>query len=143
MDIQGRIQRQKWFQTVLRLQIRETGKIYRKQIAAGVLAGAVLGAALCGILYTEPKGYVVQRFYTDGLFDTSVYLESTQDSDYEGYRIMNYKDAETPMQIVDGKAVILETARYYVGSVLIGGFLGYLACAGYSCLKGTEGRRRE
>ena len=40
---------------------------------------------------------------------------------------MNYVDAQTPMQIVSGKAVKLETARYYVGSVLLGGMLGAAA----------------
>ena len=52
------------------------------------------------------------------------YLENEEDPAYEGYKIMNYKDADTPMQIVSGKAVKLETVRYYVGSVLIGGFAG-------------------
>ncbi len=40
---------------------------------------------------------------------------------------MNYKDAETPMQIVAGNAVKLETARYYVGSALLGGLFGAAA----------------
>lgn len=39
---------------------------------------------------------------------------------------MNYQDPQTPMQIVSGKAVKLETVRYFVGSVLIGGFFGAL-----------------
>ena len=80
------------------------------------------------MLYREPAGYVVPRFYTDGLEETSVYLESADDPAYEGYRVMNYQDAGTPMQIVAGEAVKLETARYYVGSVLIGALLGAAVC---------------
>lgn len=109
-------------------------KACRKQILTGILAGAAAGVILCGILYTTPKGYVVQRRYTDGLFETSEYLESAADPAYEGYRIMNYVDAETKMQIIEGNAAALETARYYAGSVLIGGLAGYLLCVGI-CLR--------
>lgn len=91
-----------------------------------VTAGAFLGLLLCMLLYREPAGYVVPRSYTDGREETSVYLESKEDPSYEGYRIMNYRDAETPMQVIAGKAVKLETARYYLGSVLLGGMLGAL-----------------
>lgn len=64
---------------------------------------------------------MVPRFYTDGREETSVYLKSADDPAWAGYRVMNYQDAETPMQIVAGKAVKLETARYYVGAGLLGG----------------------
>ncbi|MBP3476258.1 MAG: hypothetical protein J6K48_08090 [Lachnospiraceae bacterium] len=96
----------------------------KKRMILLMAAGALLGVLLCGVIHEEPTGYVVQRFYTDGLEETSVYLESKDDPAYEGYRIMNYKDADTPMQIVSGKAVKLETVRYYVGSVMIGGLAG-------------------
>lgn len=105
-------------------------KSYRKQIMIGTATGALLGAVLCGICYVQPKGYIVPRTNADWLDKFSVYLESGQDPDYEGYRIMNYRDAETPMQIVEGNAVVLETARYYTGSVLIGGLAGYLVGSG-------------
>lgn len=111
-------------------QVKNIWKSCKKQLAAGVLAGAVIGGVLCGIFYTIPEGYVVQRFYTDGLHETSVYLDSAEDAAYEGYKVMNYVDGETPMQIIDGKAVDLETARYYVGSILIGGFGGWLLATG-------------
>lgn len=106
----------------------------KKQILAGILSGALMGVILCGVLYTAPKGYVVQRFYTDGRFETTEYLESADDPAYEGYRVMNYVDADTRMQIIEGKAVTLETARYYAGSVLIGGLAGYLLFTGW-CLR--------
>ncbi|MGN0278040.1 MAG: hypothetical protein ACI4C4_01655 [Lachnospiraceae bacterium] len=104
--------------------VRQIWTSRKKQLIPMVAAGALIGAALCGVIHREPAGYVVQRFYTDGLGETSVYLESEEDPAYEGYKIMNYKDADTPMQIISGKAVKLETVRYYVGSVLIGGFAG-------------------
>ena len=53
---------------------------------------------------------------------------------------MNYKDAETPMQVITGNAVGLETLRYEVGSVALGGMAGaLLAIAGM----GWKERRRE
>lgn len=99
----------------------------RSRILCAAAAGVLMGVLLCALLYRVPEGYVVQRFYTDGLEETSVYLESEDDPDYAGYRVMNYKDEETPMQIVSGNAVKLETARYYVGSALLGGLLGAAA----------------
>ncbi len=105
---------------------------HKKKLAVWAAAGAMLGAALCGAIHEEPEGYVVQRFYTDGLEETSVYLESEDDPAYEGYRVMNYQDADTPMQIVAGKAVRLETVRYYVGSILIGGLAGIVSGMAYA-----------
>lgn len=86
--------------------------------------GAVLGIVLCAVFYTVPTGYVVPRFYTDGLEETSVYVMGEDDPVYTGWKIMNYTDADTPMQLVQGDAVTLETVRYYVGNMLIGGFFG-------------------
>lgn len=116
--------------TALPLWLGAAWRAYRKQVLSGIAAGAVIGVVLCALCYSAPKGYIVPRRYTDWREKTSVYLESGEDPAYEGYRIMNYQDAETPMQIVEGKAVMLQTARYYVGSMLIGGFTGYLIGAG-------------
>ena len=90
-------------------------------------AGGIAGGILCGIFYSAPEGYVVQRFYTDGLEETSVYLSGPEDPDYAGWKVMNYADDKTPMQLVQGKAVVLESTRYYVGSILIGSFFGAAA----------------
>lgn len=101
-------------------------KAHKRSVLAMILAGGIAGGVLCAVCYEVPAGYVVQRFYTDGLEETSVYLESADDPAYAGYRVMNYKDAETPMQVITGKAVELETFRYYLGSILIGGTAGAL-----------------
>lgn len=119
----------------LRRRVCEIRKCKRRQIVLSVIICAVVGAVLCGIFRTEPKGYIVPRFYTDGLHETSLYLTGADDALYEGYRIMNYIDADTPMQMINGKAVTLESARYYTGSILIGGLAGCLVCIGYFLLK--------
>lgn len=120
--------------TELPVKFVEIWKLYRVRIMAGIAAGAILGAILCGICHTQPQGYVVPRKNTDWQDKSSVYLISADDPDYEGYHIMNYQDAETPMQIVDGNAVVLETVRYYLGSVMIGGLAGYVVCVGTTIL---------
>lgn len=126
-------------------RVRQIWTSRKKQLIPMVVAGALIGAVLCGVIHQEPAGYVVQRFYTDGLEETSVYLESEEDPAYEGYKIMNYKDADTPMQIVSGKAVKLETVRYYVGSILIGGLAGIVVGVIY-LVRGTTaevGKRKK
>lgn len=119
-------------------RLAEIWKSCRKRVLGSILIGGVIGVILCGVLYTAPKGYVVQRFYTDGRFETCEYLESAEDPAYEGYRIMNYVDASTRMQVIDGNAVTVETARYYVGSMLIGGLAGYLICVLWSLRKRNQ-----
>lgn len=94
------------------------------KLAAWSAVGIMLGLVLCAALYKAPAGYVVPRVYTDWSEKTSVYVESENDSSYEGWKIMNFTSADTPMQLIQGKAVVLETVRYYVGSVLIGGLCG-------------------
>lgn len=96
----------------------------RVKIAGWSALGIILGIVMCAVLYTVPVGYVVPRFYTDGKDQTSVYVESSDDPSYEGWKIMNYADSDTQMQLVQGKAITLETVRYYVGSALIGGLCG-------------------
>ncbi len=121
------------------IRVRAVYMIKRGRIRCAAAAGVLFGVLLCALLYQVPEGYVVQRFYTDGMQETSVYLESGEDPAYEGYRVMNYKDADTPMQIVSGNAVKLETVRYYVGSALIGGLLG-AAAALFFYLAGRRGK---
>ena len=114
-----------------------------KKSFALIAAGAVIAAILCTVLRTEPNGYIVPRVYTDGYDkDSSIYLESNTAPDYEGYIVMNYQDSDTPMQIVDGNAVWLETFRYYLGSILIGCFAGYLIYALYMNVTSTAGVRK-
>ena len=104
-----------------------------KKSFALIVGGAVIATILCAVLRTEPGGYIVPRVYTDGYGkDSSIYLESNTAPDYDDYLVMNYQDSATPMQIVDGNAVWLETFRYYLGSILIGGFAGYLIYAFYT-----------
>jgi len=109
------------------LAARAVCRSHKGRIFGTLAAGAVLGILLCGFFYREPAGYVVPRFYTDGLMENMIYLESEDDPAYEGWKVMNYVDGDTPMQAVTGKAVKLETARYYAGSAMIGGLFGALA----------------
>lgn len=117
-----------WHLPALYMRIR---KHYRKQILAAAAVCMLIGIVVCAILYKEPKGYVVPRTNTDWRVKDFYFLESAEDPAYAGYRIMNYRDAETIMQVLEGKAVKLETVRYYVGSALIGGLFG---AAGISLL---------
>ena len=114
-------------------------KYYRKKILAAVAACMLVGVVCCAMLYKAPDGYVVPRRYTDWKDKTSVYLESADDPAYDGYRIMNYQDTETPMQVMEGNGAIrLETVRYYVGSLLIGGLFGFLIGTGTVILTDKE-----
>lgn len=120
------------------------GRVWKQSMGRMVclaVTGAAVGGILWGVFYTAPEGYVIPRSYTDGREETSVYLDGPEDPAYEGWKVMNYVDAETPMQLVQGKAVLLESARYCVGSVLIGGFCG--AVAGILLCGAMEERKRQ
>lgn len=120
------------------LTVRAVCRARRGRIFGAVAAGAVLGMVVCAFAYKVPEGYVVPRFYTDGMMEEEIYLESAEDPAYEGWKVMNYVDGDTPMQLVAGKAVKLETARYYVGSALIGGLFGAVA----GCYMWSFGKKR-
>ena len=132
-----------WQLTEIPSRLGIVWKAYHKRILTGIAAGAILGIMLCSICYTQPKGYIVPRRTTDWREKESVYLESAKEPAYTEYRIMNYQDADTPMQIVEGRAVTLETVRYYAGSMLIGGLTGYLFCAGALIRKDRKNEREE
>lgn len=110
--------------------LQETRKTYWKRMLVGIAVGALFGAVLFGFCYTSPKGYVVPRQKTSWLDKAYITLESKDDPAYEGYKVMNYVDEETPMQLVEGDAVTLEWGRYLTGSILIGGLAGYLLVVG-------------
>lgn len=116
-------------------------RAHRLQAAACAAAGVTAGLLCCAVFYRQPEGYVVPRLYTDGREETSVYLTGEDDPAYEGWKVMNYIDADTPMQTVQGEAVRLETCRYYVGSALIGGLGG--AAVGLVCLGRGQGVRKD
>ena len=115
--------------------VRAIWDLFKKKIVCMTVFGGVLGILLCAVLYTVPEGYVVRRFYTDAREKTSVYLESEGDPEYEGWKVMNYMNADDPMQLIQGKAVMLETVRYYVGSAMIGAVVGGVTCVLYFCQK--------
>ncbi len=102
---------------------------FKKKCVVYMAVAAAVAALICAAVRTEPKGYIVPRVYTDGYdVDSSIYLTSEDDPEYEGYTIMNYKDAQTPMQLIEGNAIRIETVRYYLGSVMIGALAGFIIC---------------
>ncbi|MDE6996133.1 MAG: hypothetical protein K2P41_17295 [Lachnospiraceae bacterium] len=121
----------------------DAGRVWKRcrlKLACLVAVGMILGAGACRAFHTVPEGYVVPRFYTDGQEKSSVYLSGPEDQAYAGWKVMNYVDSETPMQLVQGQAVMLETARYYAGSILIGGFCS--GAAGLLLFAAEENRKR-
>lgn len=134
----GKVTEASFFQWELPVLFTKIRKYYHKQVLTAVAACMLIGVVFCAALYKEPKGYVMPRTYTDWADKSSVYLESADDSAYTGYRIMNYRDAETSMQVVEGNAVRLETVRYYLGSILIGGLVGFLIGSGTVILTDKE-----
>lgn len=118
--------------------LKGTWKTCRRQIAAGVIVGAMSGAALFGLCYSSPEGFIVPRQRTNWEDKTYITLNE-EDPEYEGYKVLNYVDDETPMQIVDGDAVTLERGRYLTGSILIGGLAGYLLTVGTLLMRKEKG----
>lgn len=119
-----------WQLNQIPVWIKAAWKARRKTITVGIIVGALSGAVVFGICYSSPKGYVVPRQKTIWEDKTYITLDGKDDPEYDGYKVLNYVDAETPMQLVDGESVTLEWARYLTGSILIGGLVGYLLTVG-------------
>lgn len=126
----AKIPRRIWQLNQIFVWIKKAWKTHRKIITAGVIVGALSGAVIFGICYSRPKGYIVPRQRATWEDKAYITLSSKDDPKYEGYKVLNYVDDETPMQIVDGESVTLEWARYLTGSILIGGLAGYLLTVG-------------
>ena len=126
----AKIPKRIWQLNQIFVWIKEAWKTHRKIITVGVIAGALFGAVIFGICYSSPKGYIVPR--QRGSWEDKEYitLTSRDDPEYEGYKVLNYVDNETPMQLIDGESVTLEWARYLTGGILIGGLAGYLLTVG-------------
>lgn len=119
-----------WQSNQIPIWIKGAWKTHRKIVTAGVIAGALFGAVIFGICYSSPKGYIVPRQRVTWEDKSYITLDSKDDPEYEGYKVLNYVDDETPMQLIDGESVTLEWARYLTGSILIGGLAGYLLTVG-------------
>lgn len=126
----AKIPKRIWQLNQIFVWIKEAWKTHRKIITVGVIVGALFGAVIFGICYSSPKGYIVPR--QRGSWEDKEYitLNSRDDPEYEGYKVLNYVDNETPMQLIDGESVTLEWARYLTGGILIGGLAGYLLTVG-------------
>lgn len=112
-------------------RMKAIGRQYKKQICIGAVIGMMAGLLLCFGLYRSPQGYLVPRSYTDGMYETSVFVDGPDSAQYSEYKIMNYKDEQTPMQVVDGKAITLERVRYLTGSTILGGFAAGVIVFGF------------
>ena len=105
-------------------------KKYRKLIAAVMLGVGILAGAVFSVTADMPSKYYALRSSTQVVEKEWIYLDiENLPEDFEG-KILNYKDAETPMQVFEGNITKMEYARGIVSSGLwCGVFAGVLISA--------------
>ncbi len=104
-------------------QFLQVVKKQKKLIITGTIGIAVMAGVLFAVLADMPKCYYALRSSTQ-IEEDRMYLDIEHlPEDFEG-KILNYRDANTPMQKVEGNIVTVEYARGIVSSGLWCGFFG-------------------
>ncbi len=91
----------------------------KKRILIIALSAAVTAMILFAVFYRSPSAYYVRLYdVQEYLWDRATYLDpDALPADFDGRILTRDADAETPLMIIDGKAVTLEKVR---GIVSIG-----------------------
>lgn len=104
-------------------QFLQVVKMRKKFIIIGTMAITVMAGILFAVMADMPKCYYALRSSTQ-IEEERMYLDIDQlPEDFDG-KILNYQDANTPMQKVEGNIVTVEYIRGIISSGLWCGFFG-------------------
>lgn len=104
-------------------QFLQVVKMQKKFIIIGTIAIMVMAGILFAVMADMPKCYYALRSSTQ-IEEERMYLDIDQlPEDFDG-KILNYQDAKTPMQKVEGNIVTVEYVRGIISSGLWCGFFG-------------------
>lgn len=104
-------------------QFLQVVKMQKKFIIIGTIAIMVMAGILFAVMADMPKCYYALRSSTQ-IEEERMYLDIDQlPGDFDG-KILNYQDAKTPMQKVEGNIVTVEYVRGIISSGLWCGFFG-------------------
>lgn len=104
-------------------QFLQVVKMQKKFIIISTIAIMVMAGILFAVMADMPKCYYALRSSTQ-IEEERMYLDIDQlPEDFDG-KILNYQDAKTPMQKVEGNIVTVEYVRGIISSGLWCGFFG-------------------
>lgn len=97
-------------------------KVNKKRIIyTSTMLGFVI-ALLVAVCKKMPEAYIVPRIHVDIESDETWYIQDVDNSEYSNMVILDYKDAETKMQILDGNIIAMEYIRACVAAFVVGLF---------------------
>ena len=106
----------------------------KKVIIAGAAGIAIIAGIVFGVMADMPECYYALRSSTQ-IEEESVYLDiNNLPEDFKG-KILNYNDAQTPMQKIEGNIVTVEYVRGIVSSGLWCGIFGAVFISVVICVR--------
>ena len=113
----------------------------KKIILAGAAGIAIAAGILFGVMADMPECYYALRSSTQ-IEEESVYLDLDDlPEDFQG-KILNYNDAQTPMQQVEGNIVTVEYVRGIVSSGLWFGVFGAILISMVFCARNVQKNKK-
>lgn len=100
-------------------QLKSIWKREKKRALVLALSCGMIISVFYGMIKEMPQGYIMPRIHVDIESDETWYLESEQESEYKNMKILDYKDAETRMQIFEGIIVGVEYIRSCISTFVI------------------------
>lgn len=108
--------------------VAEAWKNNKKIIIFTSLFVGLMAGVLGGMSVKMPAAYIVPRIHVDIESDETWYIECVDEPEYQDMKIIDYKDAETRMQILEGNIVIMEYVRACLSIFFVTAFLVGVMC---------------
>ena len=110
--------------------IKKYSEVWKKEKRRILLLAIAIGGFSTGIYAINvkmPKAYVVPRVHVDIASDETWYIDDVENSMYQDMKILDYKNSETQMQILEGSIVQVEYVRSCISTFLLAtGVSGYV-----------------
>lgn len=107
----------KW--ELLKCKAIEVLKDNKKRIIYTSIIFGFMITLLVAVCKKMPEAYIVPRIHVDIESDETWYIQDVENSDYSNMVILDYKDAETKMQILEGNIITMEHIRACVAAFVV------------------------
>lgn len=119
----------------LQRKIVEVVKKNKKSIALLSITLGIIAGILVGTRIKMPTAYIVPRIHVDIESDETWYIEDVNEAVYQDMKILDYQDAQTRMQILEGNIITMEYMRGCISGMIVTAFVTGIICTGGMIVK--------